>query len=196
MTNVSILIVGVGGQGVLTTAMFLGAASDIAGFPVRIGQLHGMSQRGGCVESTVLVGSEKSPFLPPRGADIVIALEPMELLRAVSILHSGTRVLASSSKVVPTTAHARSLTYPDPTEIFEAVRARVQELVVFDGRTHAAESGCPRAVNTLAMGLLASQGWLPFSVDAIEHAIEQHSNRTHLSTHRLAFEAGRRLHPS
>ncbi len=153
-----------------------------------------MSQRGGCVESTVLLGSEKSPFLPPRGADIVIALEPMELLRAASSLHSGTRVLVSSSEIVPATA--RSLPYPDTAMILEGLRARVRELVVFDGRTCTAESGCPRAVNTLSIGLVASQGWLPFPADAIERAIELHSNDSHLSTHRLAFEAGRRLHTS
>ena len=196
MSGTSVLIVGVGGQGVITMATMLGAAADRAGLPVRVGQLHGMSQRGGSVESTVLLGPGRSPFLPSRGADIVIALEPLELLRAAASLHPGSRVLASSSTITPSTMAVAGQPYPDTGEIFESLRASVHELVVFDGQGRATEAGCPRSVNMLALGIVAARGWLPLSAEDIEHAIERHSSGLHLRTNRLAFEVGMEGMPS
>ncbi len=57
-----VLLVGVGGQGVLTAAQILGGAAHHAGLDVVVGQLHGMSQRGGSVECSVLIGPGKSSF--------------------------------------------------------------------------------------------------------------------------------------
>ena len=85
--NLAVLVVGVGGQGTLTAARVLGEAAMAEGLPVRLGQLHGMSQRGGSVESTVLIGPGRSAFLPRRGADVILGLEPLELLREIGRAH-------------------------------------------------------------------------------------------------------------
>ncbi|MFH1130352.1 MAG: 2-oxoacid:acceptor oxidoreductase family protein, partial [Pseudomonadota bacterium] len=81
--RIKVLIVGVGGQGVLTAAKMLGDAALHAGFGVTVGQLHGMSQRGGSVEAGVLIGEGESSFIEEGAADIVLGFEPLEVLRAL-----------------------------------------------------------------------------------------------------------------
>lgn len=196
MSDTSIHVVGVGGQGVITAAMMIGTAADLAGLSVRVGQLHGMSQRGGSVESTILMGPGKSPFLPARGADIMVALEPLELHRALGKLHSGSRVLVSSSPIMPTSLAMRGRPYPDVAGIFTTVAERVQELVVFDGRQCAADAGSPSAVNMVALGILAERGWLPVPEGVLAAAIATHSSDRHLPTNRRVFDTGRRAQTS
>lgn len=83
----SIVIVGVGGQGVLTLARWLGEAAMAEGYDVRIAEVHGMSQRGGSVEVHVRIGREVyAPIVEEGGADFVIALEALEALRAYRYL--------------------------------------------------------------------------------------------------------------
>jgi indolepyruvate ferredoxin oxidoreductase beta subunit len=78
----SIVIVGVGGQGALTLARWIGEAALAEGYDVRIAEIHGMSQRGGSVEVHVRFGREVSaPIVEEAGADLVIALEAVEALR-------------------------------------------------------------------------------------------------------------------
>ena len=78
----SIVIVGVGGQGALTLARWIGEAALAEGYDVRIAEIHGMSQRGGSVEVHVRLGREVSaPIVEEAGADLVIALEAVEALR-------------------------------------------------------------------------------------------------------------------
>jgi indolepyruvate ferredoxin oxidoreductase beta subunit len=79
---ISIVIVGVGGQGALTLARWIGEAALAEGYDVRIAEVHGMSQRGGSVEVHVRFGREVSaPIVEEAGADLVIALEAVEALR-------------------------------------------------------------------------------------------------------------------
>jgi indolepyruvate ferredoxin oxidoreductase beta subunit len=78
----SIVIVGVGGQGALTLARWIGEAALAEGYDVRIAEVHGISQRGGPVEVHVRFGREVSaPIVEEAGADLVIALEAVEALR-------------------------------------------------------------------------------------------------------------------
>jgi Pyruvate:ferredoxin oxidoreductase and related 2-oxoacid:ferredoxin oxidoreductases, gamma subunit len=83
----SIVIVGVGGQGVLTLAKWIGEAALAEGYDVRIAEVHGMSQRGGSVEVHVRYGREVyAPIVEEGGADFVVALEAIEALRAYRYL--------------------------------------------------------------------------------------------------------------
>ena len=85
-----ILIVGVGGQGVLTAAKLLGDASADSGVRAIVGQLHGMSQRGGSVTSDVLFGDHvESPMIPPGEADFLVVLAPSEVEVTRPLLRKG-----------------------------------------------------------------------------------------------------------
>jgi indolepyruvate ferredoxin oxidoreductase beta subunit len=189
-STLSVLVVGVGGQGAITAARLLGEAAKAAGMPVRVGQVHGMSQRGGSVESTLVIGPGLSPFLPLRGADIVLGLEPLELLRARPRLHPGSRVVASSGRIVPTPMALQGAEYPDPAGIFDQLRPLVSELVVVDGPAIAAGAGNDRALNATMLGVLAAQSWLPFDGGVLLDQLQQRSPPKHLESNKRAFKAG------
>jgi indolepyruvate ferredoxin oxidoreductase beta subunit len=186
--TLSVLVVGVGGQGAITAARILGEAAKSSGMPVRVGQIHGMSQRGGSVESTVVIGPGQSPFMPLRGADVVLGLEPLELLRARPKLHAGSRVVVSSGRIVPTPMALKGDEYPDLEEIYDQVRPLVEQLVVVDGEDLAATAGNPRALNAILLGVLAGQGWLPFDERAL---LDQRSPPKHRESNRRAFQVGK-----
>ena len=86
-STLRILIVGVGGQGVLSAARHIGQAALDHGLEARIGQIHGLSQRGGSVESTVVLGPGSTGFVSMGQADVLLALEPLEALRALARVH-------------------------------------------------------------------------------------------------------------
>ncbi len=189
--TLSVLVVGVGGQGAITAARILGEAAKSSGMPVRVGQIHGMSQRGGSVESTVVIGPGQSPFMPLRGADVVLGLEPLELLRARPKLHAGSRVVVSSGRIVPTPMALKGDEYPDLKEIYDQVRPLVEQLVVVDGEDLAATAGNPRALNAILLGVLAGQGWLPFDERALLDQLDQRSPPKHRESNRRAFQVGK-----
>ncbi|MGC9129968.1 MAG: indolepyruvate oxidoreductase subunit beta [Pyrobaculum sp.] len=96
----SIVVVGVGGQGVLTLARWIGEASLSEGYDVRIAEVHGMSQRGGSVEVHVRFGKVVyAPIVEEGGADYVVALEAVEALRAFRYLKPG-GVLVVNKRVI------------------------------------------------------------------------------------------------
>lgn len=187
-STMSVLFVAVGGQGAITAARILGEAALAAGLDVRLSQMHGMSQRGGSVESTVLIGPGRGSFLPLRGADVVVALEPLELLRARPKVHEGTRVVVSSGRIVPTPMALQGVDYPALDGIFDVVRPLVDQLVVVDGP---AVAGDERAVNAAMLGVLAARSWLPVSGDDLLAELERRSPPQHLESNRRAFQAGR-----
>ena len=193
MSGTSVLIAGVGGQGVISMGQIIGLAADATGLDVRMGQLHGMSQRGGSVESTILIGPNRSPFLPTHGADIVIALEPMELLRSVDRLHPDSKVIVSTSKITPLPLALSGAKYPDLEAVVSELRSKVGALVAVDMQTIANQNQTPRSVNMIALGILASNGWLPFSSEHLANAIAQSTNVRYRASNTLAFNAGKEI---
>ena len=79
----SVVIVGVGGQGTLLASRVLGAAMLNQGYDVKMSEVHGMSQRGGDVQSNLRISDKPiaSDLIPLQEADIILSLEPMEALR-------------------------------------------------------------------------------------------------------------------
>ncbi len=167
-----LLLVGVGGQGVLSAARLLGEAALTEGKQVVVGQLHGMSQRGGSVESTVLIGPGRSSFIGPGEADAMLALEPLEALRALPRLSRRTRVVVSLGKIPPFTLAQKGQPYPDLDGILTALRGAALDVVTVDGPALAAAAGSARALNMVMLGALASLGVLPVSLEVIEKAIQ------------------------
>jgi len=79
-----LVFVGVGGQGNLLASRLLGEASLAAGIPAVVSEIHGMAQRGGIVESAVIMGGATSPIVSNGEADVLVGFEPMETLRALA----------------------------------------------------------------------------------------------------------------
>jgi indolepyruvate ferredoxin oxidoreductase beta subunit len=101
MTRARIFFTGVGGQGTLTATTLLARTALDAGLPVTSGEIHGMAQRGGVVESTLLVGGYKSAIIAPGEADVILGFELLETLRALPMLKRGGFVVGNSEALQP-----------------------------------------------------------------------------------------------
>ena len=186
-----ILVVGIGGQGVLTASRLLGEAANRSGMKVALGQLHGMSQRGGSVESTVVIGSENSSFIEDGQADVVVGVEPLEVLRARNKMSADTTVLINLGRVVPYTLGLQSNSYPEMESLLNDIRAVAPRLTEVDGPAIVSEIGIPRTLNIAMLGALAGLDVLPFDDATLWCTIENHWPARFSEPNRRAFSLGK-----
>ena len=143
-----IILAGVGGQGILSIATVIGEAALQEGLYLKQAEVHGMSQRGGDVQSNLRLSSEPimSDLIPKGGADLIISLEPMEALRYVEYLAPDGWIVTSC---VP------FLNIPNYPEL-EQVLARIKAFdhhVLLDVEALAKEAGAPaQAANMVLLG--------------------------------------------
>ncbi len=187
-----LLIVGVGGQGVLTASKFLGEAAFSAGLPVSVGQLHGMAQRGGSVECSVLIGPGKSSFIRESGADAVIGLEPLEVVRSLSKLSKQTKAVINLGQVVPFSLAIKEEAYPPLDGVLERIRAVAPAMYQVDGPRIVKEVGVSRTLNVVMLGALSALEILPFESTRLWAAIEKKSPAHFIEVNRQAYDLGRR----
>ncbi len=107
-----IVFVGVGGQGNLLSSRVLGEAALSAGLPVNVSEVHGMAQRGGVVESAVVLGGALSSIVSNGEADVLIGFEPSETLRALEKCSSETVVITNVTPLMPFTVAVGKGVYP------------------------------------------------------------------------------------
>lgn len=145
-----IILAGVGGQGILSIATILGAAALDEDLNLKQAEVHGMSQRGGDVQSNLRISSKPiaSDLIPLGGADLIVSLEPMEALRYLPYLSPEGWVVTN------TTPFDNINDYPE----MEAVMAELNALpnvVAFDMDAVAKEVAGPRAANMVLLGACA-----------------------------------------
>ena len=143
-----IILAGVGGQGILSIATVIGDAALNEGLYLKQAEVHGMSQRGGDVQSNLRLSSDPiySDLIPKGGADIIISLEPMEALRYLPYLKPEGWIVTSSKPFV------NIPNYPDLEEIIYHIKA-LEHHVLVDVETLAKEAGAPaQAANMVLLG--------------------------------------------
>lgn len=114
----NILICGVGGQGTILASYVLGNAALKEGYKVRLGEIHGMAQRGGSVVSHVRMGDEVyGTVIPPGKADVILAFEPLEALRNISSLKKGGKIILNTERINPISVSLGESDYPPIDEI-------------------------------------------------------------------------------
>ena len=146
-----IILAGVGGQGILSIATVIGSAALRQELHLKQAEVHGMSQRGGDVQSHLRISSDTihSDLIPRGGADLIISLEPMEALRYQPWLAKEGWIITNTTPLV------NIPNYPD----MEAVRASLAKLpnvIAIDVDAIAKESGSPRSANMVLLGAAAS----------------------------------------
>jgi indolepyruvate ferredoxin oxidoreductase beta subunit len=186
-----LLIVGVGGQGVLTAARMLGDAALSQGAEVMVGQLHGMAQRGGSVEASVLFGPGQSSFIADGEADLVLAFEPLEALRALPKMSGRTKVVINLGKVAPFPLSMQGKAYPDLGRIVDSIREVSQDVHQVDGPALLQKAGSLRSLNIFMLGVLADLDALPFDGEILWQAVQRRSAPRFLEGNQTAFELGR-----
>lgn len=145
-----IILAGVGGQGILTIATIIGEAAAKAGVNLKQAEVHGMSQRGGDVQSTLRLSTEPiySDLIREGSADLIISMEPMEALRYVPYLVEQGWVVTSSHpyKNIPN--------YPDVQQIVEELES-LPHTVMLPIEDLARQNNMPKSANVVLLGMAA-----------------------------------------
>ena len=169
--KIRIFMTGVGGQGTLTATTLLAKTVLSQGLPVTSGEIHGMAQRGGVVESTVLIGC-KSPKLGIGEADILLGFEPMETMRALPYLKQGGLVVSSTEFMPPLSVAMGKQDCPTIDDIKKAVSACTDKVYFMANQSIGLRAGAVQSGNIAMLGALCAAGELPFGPEALEAAIK------------------------
>ena len=168
-----IFFTGVGGQGTLTATTLLARTALEAGLDVVAGEVHGMAQRGGVVESVMLLGGWRSPKLDYGEADVLLGFEPLETLRALPYLQPGGAIFSSSDPLPPLSVALGKAEYPDMQHIMEKARQIAGQCHFVPCRELGLQAGSVQSGNTVLLSVVCASGVLPFGVDALEAAIKK-----------------------
>lgn len=186
-----IYFVGVGGQGTLTATNLLARAALDAGLMAVGGEVHGMAQRGGVVESALLLGGWRSPRVDHGEADVLLGFEPLETLRALPYLRPGGSVFSSSDPLAPLSVALGQATYPGLDCVREKVAAYAGEAWFLPCRSLGREAGSVQSGGTALLGAACASGLLPLSFDDLAKAIKRHLPAKLQAANLKAAELGR-----
>ncbi len=185
-----ILFTGVGGQGTLLASRLLGETMMEEGFPVRVSEVHGMAQRGGVVESTVMLGGLEGPIISNGEADILVSFEPLETLRALPKCHEGTWIISNIIPIQPFTVRLGQSGYPDPGKWIAFIKQLFKNTVAFNAESLARQAGTTRAVNIVLLGALIGCGAIPVSPEHLKRNIKEKIKPKFVDANLKAFELG------
>ena len=162
-----IILAGVGGQGILTIATVIGTAALSEGLQLKQAEVHGMSQRGGDVQSHLRLSSDPiaSDLIPEGKADMIISVEPMESLRYFNMLNIETGWLVSSINPFKNIQN-----YPEVEDILAEIW-KLPRYVTLDADKMAKDQGTVKAANIVVLG--AAAPFLGLQYSSLEDAIRK-----------------------
>ena len=148
--KIDIKLSGVGGQGILSIATVIGEAATAAGLQLKQAEVHGMSQRGGDVQSDLRLSTDaiRSDLIPLGQADLIISMEPMEALRYLPYLAPDGAVVTASRPFV------NIPNYPEEAALLAELDA-LPHVVRLDIDAIAREKGLPKSANMILLGMAA-----------------------------------------
>ena len=186
MSATTVMLCGVGGQGTILAADLLAKVAAGAGLEVKLSEVHGMSQRGGSVDTVVKFGEEVfSPVTDPGMVDHLVAFELIEAMRAVQYVKPDGRLLVNPTPIQPLPVLTGDMRVP------HGLRAILDDegAIFIDADELACEAGSPKSANVVLMGALSTG--LPFDEalwkDVIAHRVPPKTVEANLR----AFELGR-----
>ena len=190
METKRVVFIGVGGQGNLLASRLLGEAALSLNIPSVVSEIHGMAQRGGIVESAVLLGDVTSPIVSNAEADVLIGFEPVETLRALSKCNKDTIVITNTHPLPPFTVSVGQGVYPPVDEIMGLIRAKVGKVIALDGNAMAEEAGNPLSLNMVMLGALIGSGAIPVGAEDMKKTISTTTKKAFLESNLKAFDLG------
>lgn len=182
-----IILSGVGGQGILSIAAVIGLAAVENNLFLKQSEVHGMSQRGGDVQSHLRISDKpvSSDLIPYGKANLIISVEPMESLRYLPWLSRGGWLVTNSNPFI------NIPDYPSAEEIINEIR-KIENHIIIDADMIAKESGSSRSGNMVILG--AASPFIDMSFSSIEDAIRRIFGRKGdeiVEVNLKAFRAGR-----
>ena len=160
-----IILAGVGGQGIITIASILGEAALLNNLYVKQSEIHGMSQRGGDVQSDFRISDRPifSDLIPKGNADLIVSMEPMEALRYIPFLKENGWIISNSRSFVNVD------NYPDENIIISEIKHNAYSLCI-DIEKMSIEIGNPKSANIVLLG--AASPFIIIEEGKIEEAIK------------------------
>jgi|MTBAKSStandDraft_1061840.scaffolds.fasta_scaffold87352_1 indolepyruvate ferredoxin oxidoreductase beta subunit len=187
----NILLVGVGGQGVLTASEILSEALMLEGFDVKKAEVHGMSQRGGSVNSHLRYGEKVfSPLIEEGEADMIFSFELVEAMRFSKYLKEGGFIVCSNEKIVPNSVYFSNIKYPkDPASALK--EAFGKHFYLIDAVQIAEELGNIRFANVVLLGTVSHL--MKISDKSMKEAIRNMVPSKTVDGNLKAFQRGKEL---
>ncbi len=190
MTTTSVLIAGVGGQGLVLATKIIANVAFREGLNVKTSDVIGLSQRGGMVWGSVRFGEDVcAPLIPNGSGDFLVAMEELEALRWTERMRPGATVILNREVVFPNRVLIEKEDYPQ--DIPAALSAQGLMVKAVDSKTIAKEIGNIRLANTVLLGLLSS--YLAFAVDSWAEIIKENVPPKTIEQNLEAFSRGRTL---
>jgi indolepyruvate ferredoxin oxidoreductase beta subunit len=190
MKTKRVVFIGVGGQGNLLASRLLGEAALSLNIPSVVSEIHGMAQRGGIVESAVLLGDVTSPIVSNAEADVLIGFEPLETLRALSKCNKDTLVITNTHPLPPFTVSVGMGTYPPVDKILDLIHSKAKKVIALDGNALAEEAGNPLSLNMVMLGALIGSGSIPVGAEDMKKTISTTTKKAFLESNLKAFDLG------
>lgn len=185
-----LVIAGVGGQGTVLASRILAQTAMEKGLSARTAENIGMAQREGSVQSHVRIGQpDFGPLIANGGADLLIAFEPAEAARSLSLLKPSGAALINTTAITPVTVALGQSKYPME-EIVRHIQTKISLSKFVPAGDLAVAAGNYRTANVVLLGAAAGLSILPFSAeDILGTLLKMVPEKVH-DVNRRAFEAG------
>jgi len=185
----NIIISGVGGQGILTIAAVLDLAALDQDLYVKQSEVHGMSQRGGAVQSHVRISDTEiySDLIPQEKADLILSVEPMELLRYIPFLKKEGWLITDSNTFINIS------NYPDKQDLYNKIKSHPNNIII-NATEVAKKLGNSKAANMVLLG--AASSLIPLSEDSMLSAVRklfQKKSERIINLNIEAFQTGKKI---
>jgi indolepyruvate ferredoxin oxidoreductase beta subunit len=190
METKRLVFIGVGGQGNLLASRLLGEAALSMGIPTVVSEIHGMAQRGGIVESAVLLGDVTSPIVSNAEADVLIGFEPLETLRALNKCNKDTVVITNTHPLPPFTVAIGQGVYPPVDDSLRLIRNKARRVIALDGNAIAESVGNPLSLNMVMLGALIGSGTIPIGAEEMKKILSKSTKKAFLESNLKAFDLG------
>ncbi len=187
---ISIMIVGVGGQGTLLASRILGNLLLGEGYDVKVSEVHGMSQRGGSVVTYVKYGNRVSSPIIDRGeADLILAFEELEAYRYLPYLKKGGTIVCNTQNIDPMPVITGAEKYPE--NIIEKIKSKGVTIVSADAAEIALTAGNIKTANVALIGVLSKSMNIPKRawIDAISSTVPPKALDVNIKAFGLGREA-------
>jgi indolepyruvate ferredoxin oxidoreductase beta subunit len=151
----SILFAGVGGQGILRASDIMCMAMMEAGFDVKKSEVHGMAQRGGCVNSDVRYGRKVySPLAEAGSGEILVSFEKMEALRYLKFISKDASIIVNTEEIYPPSINMGDAKYPD--DVIGFLKKHYSKVISFNAAELALKAGNIKAANVVLLGAVSN----------------------------------------
>lgn len=165
--KIDIILCGVGGMGALSSAAIISKAALEMGMYMKQAETHGMSQRGGDVQSHLRLSDEPiaSDLIPEGECDLILSVEPMEALRYVNFLNKKTGWVITNQNPFVNIPN-----YPDMEDVVKEIK-KLPNNIIFDADQIAKDVNNPKGTNMVVLG--AASKYLKIDISKLEEAVRQ-----------------------